>query len=268
MSVLDYDGKATWNLINLPVGTYPVFAVYNGNENYSTVNASGEFTVIPLSSWVNGIADDIFVGEDAIINISVIPNATGNVTITIENNTYTATIENGKAQFTVSNLKAGEKQVEISYNGDSIYAPSENTTTFTVNKIKPTITVDTYDIYVGDNETITITLPQDATGNLAVTIGNETYILTLENGEAKITLSGLEKGTYTIYVTYSGDDKYLQIEANSTFNVLERKNIEPHSDKHDVVPIGLGKYSTGYPILILLLALLATGFGVSFKRKK
>ena len=40
MSVLDYDGKATWNLINLPVGTYPVFAVYNGNENYTFFSQS------------------------------------------------------------------------------------------------------------------------------------------------------------------------------------------------------------------------------------
>ena len=35
-----YSGNATWNLINLPVGTYPAFAIYPGNENYTSVNIS------------------------------------------------------------------------------------------------------------------------------------------------------------------------------------------------------------------------------------
>lgn len=40
-TVLNYNGKATWNIINLPAGTYPAFAFYLGNENYTSVNTVG-----------------------------------------------------------------------------------------------------------------------------------------------------------------------------------------------------------------------------------
>ena len=264
---LTYDGKTTWNLINLPVGTYPVFAVYNGNENYTTVNATGEFEVKPLASWVSGSADDIYVGENAIINLSVTPNATGNITVTIENLNYTTNIINGKAQLTIPGLKAGQKQVQITYNGDNIYQPSQNTTTFTVKKILPPITIDTQDIYVGDNETITITLPTDATGNVTITINGQNYTSPLTNGQATFTIENLTKGTYTVDVTYTGDDKYLPTNTTGTFKVQEKQNnhTKPHTTPTN---IGLTQYPTGNPILALLIALLTIGITTRRKNKK
>ena len=268
MVALTYNGKTTWNLINLPVGTYPVFAIYNGNENYTTANATGEFEVKPLPSWVNAKADDIYVGEDAIINLTVTPNATGNITVNIEDKNYTVNINNGKAQLIIPGLKAGEKEVTVFYNGDEIYSTSENTTNFTVKKIQPPITIESQDIYEGENETITIRLPTDATGNVTIKVNGQTYTKELINGEAQFTIPDLNKGTYDIEATYDGDDKYLPTNGTDTFHVLIKPHHKPIKPKQETHNIGLSQYPTGNPLLVLLIALLTIGIGTQIKTKK
>ena len=221
---LSYDGKATWNLINLPVGDYPVFAIYNGNENYTSVNTTDTFKVKPRNSTVVVSADDIYVGEDALIKVKVGPDGvTGNVTLTIDGRKYNVNLTNGSATLTVPGLKAGIKDVSVTYNGDRNFPIAKNTTKFTVKKLKPPITVDSYDIYVGDDEKITVTLPSDATGKVTITVGGKKYTADVKNGKAIFNIPNLKAGKYSVRATYGGDDRYVSVTGKDTFNVLKHK---------------------------------------------
>ncbi|WP_458453061.1 Ig-like domain-containing protein [Methanobrevibacter sp.] len=142
---------------------------------------------------------------------------------TVEGKNYPVNVTNGKGQLTIPGLKAGEKQVTAKYPGNETYKPSENSTTFKVKKIKPDLTVDSHDIYVGDDETITVTLPADATGKVTITVDGKKYTKDLENGKATFTIPGLKTGKYTVDASYSGDDKYLSTTGKDTFNVLKHK---------------------------------------------
>jgi len=218
-----YDGEATWKLIRLAVGQYPVTATYLGNENYTSVSADAVFNVRALPSVVNVTADDIYVGEDAIIKVSLTPDATGNVTLTINGKKYTVNITDGKGHLTVPGLKAGLKNVTVKYEGDEHYLPSENSTTFNVKKIKPPIDVDSEDIYVGEDETITVTLPSDATGTVTITVNGKKYTADVVSGIAEFTIPGLKAGKYTVDASYSGDDKYLPTNGEDNFKVSKLK---------------------------------------------
>ena len=219
-----YSGNATWNLINLPVGTYPAFAIYPGNENYTCVNISDLFHVMDRPSTVVVTAEDIFVGQDAIIEVEVGPEgATGNVTITVAGRDYTVNLTYGKAIITVSNLSAGEKEVHVVYNGDNIYRPSENSTTFNVDKIKPPIEVTPKDIFVGDDEPIVVTLPGDATGKVTITVDGRKYSAPVIGGKAIFEIPGLKAGKYTVDAIYSGDEKYLPTSGIKAFKVSKVK---------------------------------------------
>ena len=218
-----YDGEATWKLIRLAVGQYPVTATYLGNENYTSVSADAVFKVRALPSVVNVTADDIYVGEDAIIKVSLTPDATGNVTLTIDGKKYTVNITGGKGHLTVPGLKAGLKNVTVKYEGDEHYLPSENSTTFNVKKIKPPIDVDSEDIYVGEDETITVTLPSDATGTVTITVNGKKYTADVVSGIAEFTIPGLKAGKYTVDASYSGDDKYLPTNGEDNFKVSKLK---------------------------------------------
>lgn len=147
---VSYDGKTTWRPIGLPVGTYPSFAVYLGNENYTSVSTSDVFKVMPLKTTVKVSADDIYVGEDAVIDVVLKLGLNANVTVEVEGVKYTVELTNGKGSLTVSGLKAGLEHVFVKYAGNDTYLESENTTTFTVKKLKPTIDVDSPDIKVGE----------------------------------------------------------------------------------------------------------------------
>ena len=257
-----YDGKATWNLINLPVGRYPAFAIYNGNENYTSVNTSDVFYVRDKPSTVVVTADDIYVGEDALVNVQVGPyGVTGNVTLIVEGVEYDLNItEDGKANVTISGLPAGLKHAYVKYNGDILYRPSENTTTFNVLKFTPPIVIDAPDITVGENGTITVTVPANATGTITIEIEGKTYTQPVENGTAVFTVPDLKAGEHEIKAYYSGDDYYYPANTTGTIKVnplneTNNKTIEIKEVQHD--GIDLSQYETGNPIFILLIVLLA-----------
>ena len=256
---LSYDGKATWILIGLPVGTYPAYAVYNGNENYTTVSTSDVFHVRDKPSTVVVTADDIHVGEDAVINVQVGPKGvTGNVTLVVEGKTYELNIdENGRASITVPGLKAGLKHVYVKYNGDILYRVSENTTTFKVLKHKPPIDVVAPDIKVGEDGKITVTVPKDAKGTVTIKVNGKTYTKPVRNGKAVFIIPGLKAGTHSIRAYYSGDDRYLSASAVGKIKVAS--DGEKDTIKHNAKSAEgtLQKHATGNPIFMLIVIILA-----------
>ena len=106
----------------------------------------------------------------------------------------------------------------VNYAGDQNYNPSSVEVMITVNpKENATISIYAPEITEGENATVTVTLPSDATGH--VTIGDE--VIPVVNGTASAVLTNLPVGNTTVPVTYSGDDKYNPIETEVTVNVKE-----------------------------------------------
>ena len=260
----DYLGNATWNIYGLPIGTYPAFALYPGNENYTSVNTSALFHVRDKPSTVVVTADDIYVGEDAIIKIQVGPQGvSGSVVVEVEGKRYTLPIDaNGRATLKVSGLKAGLKHVKVWYNGTLLYRPSQNATTFKVLKVKPPIDIDAPDIKVGEDGKITVTVPDDATGTITIKINGKTYTKPVRNGNAVFIVKGLKVGVHDIEAYYSGDDKYLPADTTGDINVTPDKKPIDHT------PVGLERHATGNPIIVLLLVVVGMCIGQIRRLKK
>ena len=77
------------------------------------------------------------------------------------------------------------------------------------------------EITEGENATINVELPIDATGNVTTTVNGKTYSSPVDNGKAIITIPDLIKGDYTLPVTYSGDDKYNSLTNDVNLTVKE-----------------------------------------------
>ena len=263
---LNYKGNATWNIINLPVGRYPAFALYPGNENYTSVNTSDVFYVRDvMPSTVVVTADDIYVSEDAIIKINVGPKGvTGNVIVEVEGKNYTVAIKNGKATLIVPGLNAGEKNVSVWYKGNRYYLPSENETTFNVLKLKPPVDIEAPEITVGEDGVITVKVPSDATGTITIEVEGRNYTAEIKDGKAVFVVSNLTEGIHDIKAYYSGDDKYLPANATGSIKVnpLENETVD-----HPSNGICLINYPTGNPIFMLLMILIL-GSGLIRRFKK
>ena len=219
-----YSGNARLDLENLAVGTYPASVHYNGDKNHNEADDEDTFHVIPQNTTVSISVDDIKVGEDAIINVELSPEAApGNITVTIDGKDYNVELKDGKGQLAVPGFKEGEHTVVAKYPGSQNYTNSSNSTTFKVTRNTPEVSIDSQDINVGDMETITVTVPKDATGNVTITVAGKTYTAPVKDGKAVFNVPGLKAGNYAVDARYNGDDKYDSLDVNGTFTVSKVK---------------------------------------------
>ena len=215
------DGKGIATGDKLAAGTYAFAAVWAGDDNYNIVTENGDFKVNKVDSAIDVAVSDIKVGEDAVISVKLASDATGEVVITVNGEDYTAAIENGVASVTVSDLKAGDYTVAVKYTGDNNYNEATGSAEFSVLKITPEMDVTVEDIVFGEDLIVNAVLPVDATGEVVITVNGVDYHVAIENGEASVTVSGLEAGDYTVAVKYAGDDNYNAAEVTKGVNVAK-----------------------------------------------
>ena len=151
---------------------------------------------------------DIYVGDTETIVVTPPRGSTGYISIDIDGITYTEPISNDTAVFNIKGLSANTYTVEAIYG--SLHATSDQ---FTVNKIPASmynISTKSKDIRQGTDEVIKVWCPEDATGNVMVTLKGVAYTGAIINGTASIIIPDLSAGNYNDgYAYYEGDDKYM-----------------------------------------------------------
>ena len=224
-SVNIVNGKGTAVGVKLAAGTYDFTAAWAGNDNYNAVGDSGKFSVAKVDSIIDVAVSDIKVGEDAVISVKLLSDATGSVTVTVNGKDYTETVVNGVANVKVADLKAGTYDVAVKYSGDNNYNAAVATSSFTVSKVDSTMDVTVNDIVFGGDLTVDAVLPGDATGEVVITVNGVDYHVSIENGKATGTISGLAAGDYTVAIKYVGDDKYIGVEVAENVNVAKAQPV-------------------------------------------
>ena len=224
-SVNIVNGKGTAVGVKLAAGTYDFTAAWAGNDNYNAVGDSGKFSVAKVDSIIDVAVSDIKVGEDAVISVKLLSDATGSVTVTVNGKDYTETVVNGVANVKVADLKAGTYDVAVKYSGDNNYNAAVATSSFTVSKVDSTMDVTVNDIVFGGDLIVDAVLPDDATGEVVITVNGVDYHVAIENGKATGTIGGLAAGDYTVTVKYVGDDKYVGVEVAENVNVAKAQPV-------------------------------------------
>ena len=219
-TVLINNGKGSLILSNLVANSYPITAKYDGNYKYTEGENSTTLTVAKMSSAVNVTANNIKFGEEAVINIAVPNVSLGVATVVVNGKSYNVAIVDEKGVLNIYNLAAGDYNVDVTYLGDNKYLSSTNAANFTVSKVSDyNMTVDIADIVKGENATITVTIPEDGTGSVIVTINGTEYKGTVIKGIAKVIIPDLDEGTYKVVTFYTGDNKYDSMIVNGTITV-------------------------------------------------
>ena len=223
--------------VDLEADKYIITAT-NSVTGENTIN---NITILKAESDIIVQAHNINVTDvDIIIADIILPDgATGNVTVTIGNNTTIYDISSsehidrdGKTVMFIHNngLKAGEYNISATYEGNGYFNPSSNNDSFNVSKVDVSIKTDL-------NETaMTVTFSENATGNITLTINNETFVSPIENGTAIFDLTDIPYGEYNATLTYAGDD---------TYNGMEVNIIVPIEDSFEVIVENLTKYYNG-----------------------
>ncbi|WP_304045353.1 Ig-like domain repeat protein [Methanobrevibacter gottschalkii] len=194
--------------IALPVGQYTITATYNGDEEYDSA-ASSPITVVVKDKTPTEIkidADDIKVGEDATVSVSI-PGASGVVKIIVDGAGTIITLdETGKAEYLIPNIAAGEHSIIAIYDGDETHNAVYNSAVLKVAKFASEVSVAGGNVVVGQDTVIKVSVTDGATGVVMIEVAGAYYSLDLSESD-EISIS-LPVGEYSVVAKYMGDDKF------------------------------------------------------------
>lgn len=196
MEPVTIDVKGTYNISTLGAGVHTVKVLYSGDDTFSVNETSETFNVftIALEKY------DIDYNSDADV-VAVLPaDAEGMLGIIVDDKDHIdAQVINGSATFKLSNLTPGKHTLSMVYQGTPITLHADVNITV-IPKITPVEDLNTVD------NTISLDLPSDATGNLTITIdGNTTVVVPVVNGTVAYPVENLTAGEHEITVAYEGN---------------------------------------------------------------
>lgn len=231
----DASANVEINITGLVAGDNNIIVTYSGDDKYVNKSSESILTAEKVELDITNETLNVETPEGTVnpeFSIALPNDATGNLTVIVNNKTYTQELVNGSAKITVDDLTPGDYNATVTYTGDDKYDAVTTTTNLTVPKVDVPVNNNTLVTDIPNGTTtpeFSINLPNDATGNLTVTINGKNYTQELVNGSAKVTIPNLIPGDYNATITYSGDDKYDPIVSNATISVpkpvLTAKNI-------------------------------------------
>ena len=217
------DGVATFTLNKTISGRYEVNATLS-NSKYADKTAYTNFWVSEHETPITIDVNPIYVGDKAIIEVTVPSGVINNVTIELEGKAYNKSVDSttGKARFEVQVWSNGTRTVVATYGGDNKYLFNSTTANFTVTKRTPVLDVTATGNSVGSNATISVSLPTNATGYVTVNVNGTNYTIKLNGGAGSVQIAGLGNGTYYVHATYIGDRQYFAASNNDkTFEMTK-----------------------------------------------
>ena len=174
------------------------------------VNVVGNTASLPVTVVIT-VDEGVTGWVDALINGTTPQTARG-------------LISNNQVSLTFYGLEVGNHTVTVNYEGDERFNTNVTNKTFHISKsYYYPVNVTVEDVYVGDNATVCVILPDGARGLINITLNNQYYTGILNNSRVNITIPYTainREGKYHIVVAYNGSDEFNATKVTSSFNVL------------------------------------------------
>ena len=184
-------------------GTATITVSFNGDIRYAAAESKTITVTVSLrdvSVIVENDTLDLTVDDTYTINAITDPAFLKYLTIkyTSSDESVATVAQNG----TVTAVGEGTAIITVSAGGGKVYVINSTNVTVTVNRIgyEPDVTLD--------DKTLTVEVPENATGDITLIIGDETITAPIENGIATFDLSDVPAGDYNASITYDGDRLY------------------------------------------------------------
>lgn len=157
-------------------------------------------------------APAIILGDNQNITITFSQAVNGTITVDVNGSKYSDEIKDSNS-ITIpiaDELTIGSHKVNVTFIDKTNHIYGFNTTTITISKVKDyTFDIsEITDVKVGDTKEITITLPNDAKGQIVISMGDNNSTETVNGNATKVNISGFVLGDNIINITYLGNEKY------------------------------------------------------------
>ena len=193
---------------------------YLGDEIYKNSTDQATSNILIIQTTITPEKRTIEMNFDDESKIKYTTQPVNLKEITFEsNNTNIVTVD---ADGFIKATGAGQAKITIKFEGNENYTSTNATVTVTVNKINPSdkISIDIGNITYGEKATVEVKLPVDGKGNVTLKVDGEVIdIVPVANGTASGHLNDLSVGNHTVYIIYSGDNKYMSASKTATITV-------------------------------------------------
>jgi hypothetical protein len=180
----------------------------SSNNNISAVLDNQKIDLIFTNMDMSLNAPNVSYGEKSNITVTLPQAVYGTVTVLVDGISYPGNIENNNSIIIpiTDTLSVGSHNVNVTFIDEENHIYAFNTTTITVNKVSnydfnATVTPT---VYLGDNATVTLSLPDGATGNVTVKVGENAAKLFDINDI--ISINGFVAGNNTVNITFISDN--------------------------------------------------------------
>ena len=126
------NGKANITISDLPVADYSVEVTYSGDANYCDYSVLASFKVKKTVVSMKAQTKSVKAGSNAAVSVVMSSDATGTVSVQVNEQQYTATVSSGVASISIPGLSAGKYVLDVLYGGDDKYNPYTAVTSFNV----------------------------------------------------------------------------------------------------------------------------------------
>ena len=259
----DTQGKFSYEYPVSSAGTYTVKVFYAGETskyNGSEISRSFTASVPKIDTSLELKVDRIeigrnfyYLGENVIIHGSLFKNGTveavqnAKINLKINNNLINQDIrtnENGHFEYNYQPKAVGTYKVTVSYAGDEVHnASNDDSDTFdVVDKMVADILIQASDITFGQDELITVTLPQSVSSvNMEISGIEPKFTLPLDKGVGKYTVTKPTIGEYQITVSFVGNNQYKPNTATRTFKVNPIPKQDSRFELNDIKTVYIGE---------------------------
>ncbi|WP_409200194.1 beta strand repeat-containing protein [Methanobrevibacter sp. DSM 116169] len=214
------NGQYILTVSDLAAGNYQIEVWYNGNEKYNEIGSSKSLTISKKAPQIITDTKSTNYGKDVSINITLVPEIEGNITISINGvNKGTFNLTNSKYTYLLNNLMPGTYNIVITYNGNENYTTVSENINIVVESDKVKLNVSTQDIIYGKDAIITVKTNETVTGEITLNIDGVLYKKAINGREVQFTITGLSAKTYVINASYSGNQIYAPVSNQTNLKV-------------------------------------------------
>ena len=226
---LDYVYNFLFEITNYTLGENVIEFIYLGDDDYNassqliTFKSKVDYDISPGAGVPSG--NIAFASSDVLYKNFNLYNATGNLTVICNDVVTYYNLTGDLIKHEITNYYLGTNNITLIYSGDNAY---NGFVTQCAAYTYLSIGCSSKEIYVGDVVRMIIFL-DNATGNVTVTVNNNSYNVNLIEGIAYLEIANYTIGYNKVDVAYSGDDFYPSFlsldDLNRGFTVLGKRNL-------------------------------------------
>ena len=218
----DYIFKANTYYV-LPVvlnaSNYECNILFNGNNNYNSVNSTVQFVVYKNNLNISLAVLNTTYGEKTIVN-TYLTDFNGNLvneSVKLEINGVNYTINSNSVFVLPVVLNASSYNASLYFKGNNNYNGCNASAVFLVSKFSPKLTLDIGNITYGDYLVVRNTLEGNLTYDLILEINNVNY--TIESNSEFVLPVVLNASSYNASLYFKGNENYNGCNVSAAFLV-------------------------------------------------